>query len=251
MEFDVMRRLLTPRWILTTLFVLVGVGTCIRLGIWQLARLEERRGFNQRVEAQLTAPVLDLNQPLPQDQFYEMEYRSVKVIGEYDFSQEVLLRNQVYDNRLGFRVFTPLKITGQDPAILIERGWIPYEEAGLPAREKFYEPGQVTVRGMLRRPLDQITFGGVPNPTLAPGETRIDAWSYISIKQIQPQISLKLLPVYVQQAPDPTWTRLPQRELIQPEITEGSHLGYAIQWFTFATILGLGYPFFLKKQLNK
>jgi hypothetical protein len=25
-------------------------------------------------------------------------------------------------------------------------------------------------------------------------------------------------------------------------------MGYAIQWFTFATILGLGYPFFIRKQ---
>lgn len=245
-----LKRLLTPRWILTTLFVVAGVAICIRLGIWQLNRLEERRAFNQRVEAQLTAPVLDLNQDLPASQLSEMEYRTVSVVGEYDFSQEVLLRNQVYDNRLGFHVFTPLKITGSDAAILVERGWIPYEEAGLPTREKFYEPGQVTVRGLLRRPLDQTGFGGVPNPTLAPGETRIDAWSYISIRQIQPQINFKLLPVYIQQAPDPTWTRLPRRELKQPEITAGSHLGYAVQWFTFATILGLGYPFFLKKQLN-
>ena len=32
------------------------------------------------------------------------------------------------------------------------------------------------------------------------------------------------------------------------ELTEGPHFGYALQWFTFATILFVGYPFFLRKQ---
>ena len=32
------------------------------------------------------------------------------------------------------------------------------------------------------------------------------------------------------------------------ELTEGSHFGYALQWFTFAVILFFGYPFYLRKQ---
>ena len=32
------------------------------------------------------------------------------------------------------------------------------------------------------------------------------------------------------------------------ELTEGSHFGYALQWFTFAVILFVGYPFYLRKQ---
>ena len=38
--------------------------------------------------------------------------------------------------------------------------------------------------------------------------------------------------------------------LFQPdiELTEGSHFGYALQWFTFASILFIGYPFYLRKQ---
>jgi len=32
------------------------------------------------------------------------------------------------------------------------------------------------------------------------------------------------------------------------ELTEGSHFGYALQWFSFAAILFVGYPFYLRKQ---
>lgn len=245
------QKLLTRRWILTTLLVIAGVAICIRLGIWQLDRLAWRREFNQRAEAQITAPVLNFNQNLVPDQLYEMEYRSVSVTGSYDFSQEILLRNQVYDSRLGYHVFTPLKIDGSELAILVERGWIPFDEASPGARGKFYEPGQVTVKGILRRSLDQPdVVGGSPNPTLAPGETHIDAWSYINLDQIQQQTSLKLAAVYLQQSPDPAWTKMPYREVKIPEISEGPHMGYALQWFSFATILGLGYPFFIKKQLR-
>jgi surfeit locus 1 family protein len=250
-ERKMARRLLTRRWIFTSLLVVAGVALCIRLGIWQLDRLAWRQAFNQRVQAQMKAPPLDLSQAPHPDGWVDLEYRTIQATGTYDFSQEVLLRNQIFDNHLGYHVFTPLKIAGSDLSILVERGWIPVEEAGLPAREKFYEPGVVTVRGRLRRSLDAPeVIGGATNPTLAPGQSRIEAWSFINIPQIQQQTALKLAPVYVQQQPDPAWTKMPYRELNTPDLSEGPHLGYALQWFAFATILGVGYPFFVRKQLG-
>jgi surfeit locus 1 family protein len=253
------KRLLTRRWILTTILVIGGVALCIRLGIWQLDRLTLRRAFNARVEGQLNAAVVDLNQDTATlawernaaSGLYDMEYRSVSVTGTYDFSQEVILRNQVFDGQLGYHVFTPMKIDGGEQVILVERGWIPYTEADPETRKKFAEPGRVTVNGRLRRPLDQPELGGVPNPTLAPEQSHIDAWNYINLNQVQQQTNLTLAPVYIQQAPDPAWTRLPYRDLKLPEITEGPHMGYALQWFAFAMILGAGYPFFVRHQLKQ
>ena len=42
------RFLLRPRWIGLTLFAVVVVGVCVRLGLWQLDRLDGRRDFNDR-----------------------------------------------------------------------------------------------------------------------------------------------------------------------------------------------------------
>jgi surfeit locus 1 family protein len=57
-----------------------------------------------------------------------------------------------------------------------------------------------------------------------------------------------ILPVYVQPDPDPNDATPPIPFQPEVELTEGSHFGYALQWFTFATILFLGYPFYVRKQ---
>jgi surfeit locus 1 family protein len=239
------------RWILTTLLVIAGVGVLIRLGIWQLDRLAQRRAFNERVTAQLSASELDLNQNADlKAQLFDMEYRKVVVKGQYDFSQEVLLRNQDLDGKLGFHVLTPLRIANSDQAILVDRGWIPFDQASPDKRTQYQELGEVTVQGVIRRPQTKPDFGGVADPTLAPGETRLDAWNIVNLERIQQQTDQTLLPVYIVQSPDVSWTSLPARQMVMPEITEGPHLGYAMQWFTFAAILGLGYPFFVRKQLR-
>lgn len=245
-----MRTSQTLRWAVTTLLVIVAMAVMVRLGIWQLDRLAERRAFNARVMTALAQPVLDLNQELPVDELYDMEYRSVVVRGMYFYDEEILLRNQVWDGQLGFHVLTPLQIDGTVWAVLVDRGWLPYDQARLPQREAYREAGEVTVRGVIRRGKERPDFGGIPDPTLAPGETRLEAWNLINLKRIQEQVSQPLLPVYIQQAPDAEQNRLPYRSLPDVEITEGPHLGYAIQWFTFAAILGIGYPFFVRHRIR-
>ena len=50
------------KWLIATLIVFAGTLLCICLGIWQLDRLAQRRGFNAEFEAARTETVLDLNQ---------------------------------------------------------------------------------------------------------------------------------------------------------------------------------------------
>jgi surfeit locus 1 family protein len=242
------RSLLTPRWILTTLLVIAAVGVMARLGFWQLERLEERRVFNERVQAQIDAPPLDLNQYLPIEQIYDMEYREAVVQGEYDPQNEIVLRNEVYQNRPAYRLITPLRIHGSAQVVLVDRGIIPMEDGEPEQRQKYAQAGTVTVHGILRRGHVPRYFGA-PDPTLAPDQQRLDAWNAFNIERIQAQSPYPLLPVYLQSEPDPIREGPPYASLDQPEITDGSHLGYAFQWFAFAAILGLGYPFFVRKQL--
>ena len=39
------------KWLVATFLVFFGTAFCIRLGIWQLDRLEQRRAFNSQVES--------------------------------------------------------------------------------------------------------------------------------------------------------------------------------------------------------
>ena len=45
--------------------------------------------------------------------------------------------------------------------------------------------------------------------------------------------------------------RLPYRDEPVFDLSDGPHIGYAIQWFTFALILGLGYIGYVGKHIKK
>ena len=251
-------RLLSRKWLISTILVLAASLVMARLGIWQLDRLEKRRSFNNRVLGQVNQPPLELNgQMLSNGDFNseklrDFEYRQVVVTGEYDFTHQVALRNQVWQNEYGVHLLTPLRILEADQVIFVDRGWIPgeafYEGMEVGEWRKFNEAGVVVVQGVIRRQQTQPDFGRINDPTPAPGGERLVAWNLVNLSHIQKQIPYPILTVYIQQAPDPAWDRLPYRSQPELDLTEGPHLGYAIQWFTFAGILWIGYPFFISRE---
>jgi surfeit locus 1 family protein len=241
-------QLFSRRWILTTLLVIAGVAVNIRLGIWQLDRLEQRRAFNNRVLAQVDQPELAISGAALEADLYNMEYRKAVVVGEYDFTRQVALRNQAWGNQPGVHLLTPLKISDSDHYMLVDRGWVPTENFKYEGWNDYDEPGLVEVHGVIRRSQSQPDYGRRADPTPIPGGEPLKAWYFANIDGIQQQVPYRLLPAYIQQSPDPAWASLPYRTQPDLELTEGPHLGYAIQWFAFGAILGLGYPFFVRRR---
>jgi surfeit locus 1 family protein len=219
-----------------------------RLGIWQLDRLEQRKAFNSRVQTQLDQPTLILEGNALDADLETMEYRQAIVLGEYDHTAEVALRNQVWNNQAGVHLLTPLKIKDSDLAILVNRGWIPYEDFLSKEWDKYAEQGIVRVSGMIRASESKPDFGGRSDPVPLPGDAPLKAWHLTNVDGISKQMPYELLPVYIQQIPDPSWTEMPYRSEVELELTEGSHFGYAIQWFTFAGVLGIGYLFYIRRE---
>ena len=239
--------LFSRQWWWTTLLVVAAIGVMARLGIWQLDRLAARRAFNAHVSAQIARPPLTLDAASLAEDLAVMEYRQVVVSGTYDHAQQVALRNQEHGGRLGVHLLTPLRIAGTRQAVLVDRGWIPAEDAA-PGRWGAYdEPGQVEVRGVIRQSRSRPDFGGVPDPTPAPGQ-RLSAWNMANVEGIGRQTTLQLAPIYVQQAPDPARSALPVRSQPELDLSEGPHMGYALQWFAFAAVLAIGYLRYLHTQ---
>jgi surfeit locus 1 family protein len=258
------------RW-WTTLLAVIAVGVMIGLGFWQLDRLQQRRAFNARVAAQIQAPPIELTaESLNADLIHNlttMEYRAVSVTGQYDHTHEIALRNQAFQDQLGVNLLTPLIISGTHQAVLINRGWIPFQDAAPDKWNKFAAPGIVQVRGVIRYSQARADFGGINDP---PGTLKV--WNLINLARIQEQMPYPLLPVYIQQTPDgnavisegtpftmvniptsakPIQITLPARSSIQVDLSEGSHLVYAIQWFTFAAMVGMGYPYLVVSRAKK
>lgn len=253
------KTLFSRQWWWTTLLVIAAVAVMARLGVWQLDRLAERRAFNARVSAQLAQPPFALTaEALAADPSLRsrqalaaMEYRSVIVSGVYDFSQQVALRNQAWDDgqatqRSGVHLLTPLVVAGTGRAVIVDRGWIPLKESAPENWGKFDEPGRVEVRGVIRQSQSRGDFGSV---TDAPGFLR--EWNLVNLPRIGEQVSHPLLPVYVQKTPEAgpvgRW-RVPYPSQPELDLSEGSHFGYAVQWFAFAAMLGIGYPFYVRQS---
>ena len=246
----VLRAFFSRQWVLTTLLVLAGGALCVRLGIWQLDRLDYRRAFNAHVEAMWDAAPITLSGQTAED-LKKLEYRAVGVSGTYDFENQIALRNRYYNNEYGYHLLTPL-ILDNGSAVLVERGWIPADGNESPVDwRKYDQPGRVEVQGQIRLGQTKPDVGGVPDPTLTPGQTGLDFWNIVNLERIQRQVPYPLLDVFVQPDVDPYDTQPPIPYQPEIELTEGPHFGYALQWFTFATILVVGYPFYLRKQLEE
>jgi surfeit locus 1 family protein len=251
---SVFKAIFSRQWILASLLVVVGTLVMIRLGFWQLDRMEQRQVFNARVQAQIDQEPLTLNASLQSQEtpnLIDMEYRQVEVVGQFDHGQEVVLRNQAWNNQLGVRLLTPLRIEGSDLAILVDRGWIPHEDYVSGQLEQYAEPGIREIKGRIRRSQTRPDIGRRTDPELGENGEKLQAYFLANVDQISAQIPYPLLPVYIQAATEPGISGPPHRNVIVPELTEGSHLGYALQWFTFALILFAGYPFFVKREMQK
>ncbi|MEK9164479.1 MAG: SURF1 family protein [Chloroflexota bacterium] len=226
------------RPLLLTLFVAIAASIMIGLGLWQLSRLQERRARNAEIVGRMNQPPITVT-GAPLDAT-ALEYRRVAVTGTFDFSQEVILRNKSKNESPGVHLLTPLKIDGSEDAVLIDRGWIPYTASDPQLRTAYATPtGVVTVSGLLRASQPRLSPLLPADPALGPGLPRLDSWFWTDVDQIQKQIPYPLLPFFVEQSagPDPTALPLAGSEI---DLSNGPHLSYAIQWFSFATILVVG-----------
>ena len=241
------------KWWFATLLVIAGTLVLIRLGVWQLDRLEQRRAFNAQVESARSQTLLDLNQERPED-ISAMEWRPIQAIGEYDFENQIAIRNQHYREQYGYHLLTPLRFDSaqrelsSETAVLVDRGFIPADGNSTPADwRKYDEVGDVKVIGQIRLGQGKPAFGGVADALPVDG-SRLAIWNNADVAQVANQMPYPILPVYIQLNSDAADTEPPIPFQPEIELTEGSHFGYALQWFTFAAILFAGYPFFIRKQ---
>lgn len=224
----------------TRLVVLVAVVlaalVCIRLGLWQLERLRERRETSRAATAARALPELDVARagetPLAD--------RRVTARGEYDRAGEIVLRGQVYRESPGVQVVTPLRLEGRDEAVLVVRGFVPAPDAVSADLAALDETGPVTVRG-IAMPLVEREDDGAPVD-----HGSVTTWRGLDRSAVEARFDYPLLDVYIIQTPDSALPRSPRR-MPPPTLDDGPHLSYAIQWFAFATIALVGGAILLRR----
>jgi surfeit locus 1 family protein len=231
----------SPRWRWVTLVVILGMAFLVRLGFWQLDRLEWRRGLNVAKAAEMNADALILNGDLSGLLLEEMANRAVSAVGEYDFDNQFLIESQIFESEPGRYLLTPLLLDGSELAVLVNRGWIPDAESDF---AKYDEPGTIQIVGRIQR--SEILSGD--------RKTQVDGNRIfrIDVGAAAENLPYPVLPIYLLPETDEVLDlTLPYLPIADLTIDEGSHLSYAIQWFAFAILLAVMYGAYINRQESK
>lgn len=241
----VLKNLVSKRWWWATLLVLLGMVGLSWLGIWQLDRRDQREAYNQTVFQRWMQEPLNLNLEMMPADLVDLEFRRIQVTGSFDFAHQVALKNQNVQNQPGIQLLTPFLLDNDDAAapraILVARGWIPLADSAPEEWTQFDEPEIKNLIGLAQE--SQM----LEEESLLP--TSLDfqqEWYRADIDAIQHQMPYRLLSFFLYQLPEEgrLFAQMPIREERHPAMHLRSpmmHTNYAVQWFSFALILGFGY----------
>lgn len=215
------------RWIALTLFVIVLGLTFLLLGRWQLDRLDQRQERNHAVLTNESAPprsYAEVWAPIITD---EDQWQRVTATGTFDAAHQFQVRYRYNDRQAGYEVVTPLR-TARGDTLLINRGFLPADRPGqIPAILPPPPAGEVTVLGHVRR-----NERGKPQ-AVDPVNHQIRLVNAEAIGRTLPYPVLDGWIAALEMTP-------PQQAEFQPltlpEISDGPHFWYAMQWFLFALI---------------
>jgi surfeit locus 1 family protein len=226
-------------------FLIASAAICIRLGIWQISRHLQRSQQNAEVVERMAAPTRAEKEWLQAPREYT--YYQVQVEGTYDPVNEVIIENRVLNGQPGVHLLTPLILDDGAGAVMVDRGWIP---AGMTTQQaRAPEDQRSRVVGILRASQTQPGLGFLQDPVPEPGDPPLKSWRVIDLQGIGAQLTYELVPAYIvltesDSEPPP----FPNPDL---DLSAGLHLGYALQWFAFASIALIGMVFWVRRRIHR
>ena len=233
----------------STLILLPGLALFLSAGNWQLNRAAEKQQRLDSFENADRTPLTEL--PASMEAAEDLLFRRFAVTGHYESERQILLDNMVSDGEVGFQVLTPLRIN-KNTWLLVNRGWVKGERnrASLPVVKVDTETRKVTGRlAFLPAPgirLDQPaeSSSGESWPRRMTWPTTQDIHAALELRESETLLEWQLL---LDKEQDDGFRRNWQPEAMGPE----RHLGYAVQWFSFAALALIIYILFHVRWTRK
>lgn len=223
----ILRRFLTPGWVIGVLAAILFAWACFAfLAPWQLGKSDDLEARNARLVESVEAEPAPIDEVVrgPQD-YAEREWRLVTLDGRWEPDSEALLRLRSVDGELVYHVLTVFDPV-DGPDLLVNRGYVqvgennavpdypaaPADEVGITARLRVAEPGQAEPVDIDGRPavrvVDPTAIGDALGHDLVPA-------GYLQLTGDQPG-SLTPAPI--------------------PGIENGPYLSYGLQWLAFGVL---------------
>ncbi len=233
------------RFIVLTLATVIAVLMTGSLGRWQLSRAAQKEALQATMDAQGKRPPLQLADILRAKESSALLHQPAHLRGTWVDGTTVYLDNRQMDGKVGFFVFTVLRLQTEiiakadgnlaPTSILVQRGWIPRNferRSELPPVQTPTEA--VEVLGYIAPP---------PSKLYEPGSPGLGAIRQnLDLAQFAKEKGLLLLPFTLQQ----TGAASEGLRRDWPAVNLGveKHYGYAFQWFGLATLVALLYLWF-------
>jgi len=229
------------RFFIPAALIIATLALLISLGFWQLDRADEKRA----IEDQIASANSDDVEIVASTEFLkEKEYYHVRLQGLYIDDKQFIYDNQIVDQISGYYVLTPLVLKGDSKAVLINRGFIPWNGrrdklADIDIADKLTEVKVQISKPVKRMELEASELTG-DFPVL------IQA---LDLDEMSTIASLDFASVIGLLSPESDNGFVRQWEPYTGSIER--HIGYAIQWFLMALVLAfIGIRLALKQRKN-
>jgi cytochrome oxidase assembly protein ShyY1 len=232
-----LRFLLSRRWALFALAVVLVAWATWWLGQWQFHRLHDRKADNRIVqtnEHRAAAPIRDVlgvgKAPGEDD-----EWRLVTVSGTYDTAHTITWRYRSDDDGApGIDVVVPL-VTDDGTAVIVDRGFLPTQgDDKRPDDIPAPPTGRVTVTGYVRLDgsgsstrVDDLSTRALSSRTVSAAIDRPVYGGWLALHSEDPKPAHSLAPTSM------------------PDLGNGPHFFYGLQWWFFGVLAVFGFFYLL------
>lgn len=231
----------TRAGLIGTLVVLAVAAVCIRLGLWQLDRLDQRQARNALMEARMAEPPTPLEGLSPDT---TSAYRRVTLSGGCE-GEQVVLAARSRRGAPGAHLLCRFRTTS-GAVVLLDRGWVHSADARTVPPELLRQaPRDTTIQALLV-PFpagEAVTRRGRTSARIS--RDSADASAVQSLPAVMYRLNrdearavtgVDFAPWYAQVTAPPGSPSGPPYPPEAPDLSPGPHLGYAVQWFSFALI---------------
>lgn len=217
-----------------TSFSFLFIVVFVFLGAWQI----ERAGYKTALVQSYEQEQAKIPQPLSNE---SSQWSRAFIDGSYDPKTQILIDNQIYNGKVGYKIFTPFYYSN-GKGIFIDRGWIPQGASRNQLPNIDFVTESLRVVGTLVRPEKEL---------LAGDEILTNSWPMVSQtkspKIISSAFDAKFLDMIL--ILDPGSKLMNEYVPVTPfVITPTKHYGYALQWFTMSIVLAGMFLYAIKRE---